>query len=85
MDEMSPGVKCPDDSGRLPAFHVEANSIPEAYYGALRAVHFGGRTLRTQYDRRNSDGSFIDPPGKDARVSIYIRDQIGRASCRERV
>ena len=30
------------EQGRLPVFHVEADSIPEAYYGALKAVHFGG-------------------------------------------
>jgi len=63
-----------EEQGRLPAFCVEAGSIPEAYYGALKAVHFGGHVLRTQYDRRDSDGNFIDPPGKDARVSIRIRD-----------
>src|SRR5512141_2163230 len=61
-------------SGELPAFLVEARSIPEAYYGALKAVHFGGRTLRTQYDRRDADGRFIDPPGKDAKVTILIRE-----------
>ncbi|MGD0580894.1 MAG: thymidylate synthase, partial [Bryobacteraceae bacterium] len=64
----------PEEQGRLPGFHVEAGSIPEAYYGALKAVHFGGHILRTQYDRRDSDGNFIDPPGKDARVTIRIRD-----------
>ena len=74
MEEMSPDVHCPEEPGRLPAFHVEAGSVPEAYYGALRAVHFGGHTLRTQYDRRNSNGTFIDAPGKDARVTIRIRD-----------
>lgn len=63
-----------EELGRLPVFHVEAGSIPEAYYGALKAVHFGGHSLRTQYDRRSSDGTFIDPPGKDARVTIRIRD-----------
>jgi len=62
------------EPGRLPVFHVEANSIPEAYYKALHAVHYGGLTLRTQYDRKDSSGNFIDPPGKDARVSIRIRD-----------
>jgi len=63
-----------DEPGRLPAFHVEAGSIPEAYYEALKVVHFQGHELRTQYDRRDNDGTFIDPPGKDARVSIRIRD-----------
>jgi hypothetical protein len=63
-----------EELGKLPVFHVDAGSIPEAYYGALKAVHFGGHTLRTQYDRRDSEGGYIDPPGKDARVSIRIRD-----------
>lgn len=60
--------------GEIPFFHIEAGSIPEAYYEALRAVHFGGIPLRTQYDRRGPDGAFLDPPGRDAKVSIFIRD-----------
>jgi hypothetical protein len=63
-----------EELGRLPVFCVEAESIPEAYYRALSVVHFGGHVLRTQYDRRDSDGNFIDPPGRDARVTIRIRD-----------
>jgi len=62
------------DPGRLPVFNVDAGSIPEAYYEALKVVHYGGATLRTQYDRKDPDGKFIDPPGKDARVTIRIRD-----------
>jgi hypothetical protein len=74
MDEIIPDNLNPEEHGRLPVFHVEAGSIPEAYYGALKAVHFGGHTMRTQYDRKDSEGNFIDPPGKDARVTIRIRD-----------
>jgi hypothetical protein len=74
MSETKPGMADSSSCGELPAFHIEARSIPEAYYDALKAVHFGGATLRTQYDRRNADGSYVDPPGKDAKVSILIRD-----------
>jgi len=74
MDETSGDSSSPQEPGRLPVFHVEAGSIPEAYYGALKAVHFGGHPLRTQYDRKSADGAFIDPPGRDARVTIRIRD-----------
>jgi len=74
MDQTNQNDPGTEELGSLPVFHVEAGSIPEAYYGALKAVHFGGHTLRTQYDRRNSDGTFLDPPGKDARVTIRIRD-----------
>ncbi|MEK7270945.1 MAG: thymidylate synthase [Planctomycetota bacterium] len=65
-------------SGDLPAFLVEARTIPEAYYEALKAVHFGGHPLRTQYDRRNADGSFLDPPGRDAKVTIRIAQPFGQ-------
>jgi len=74
MDEMGSDTSGFADEGRLPGFHVEAGSIPEAYYEALKVVHFQGHTMRTQYDRRDRDGIFIDPPGKDAKVSIRIRD-----------
>ena len=74
MDETIQDNLNPEEPGKLPAFYVETDSIPEAYYGALKAVHFGGHILRTQYDRRDSGGNFIDPPGKDARVAIRIRD-----------
>ncbi len=74
MMETNPILPDSGTSGELPAFYVEAHSIPEALYGALKAVHFGGATLRTQYDRRNMDGTFLDPPGRDAKVSILIRD-----------
>lgn len=74
MSEAAQEIHNAAEPGRLPAFHVEAESIPEAYYKALHAVHFGGATLRTQYDRKDSEGNFIDPPGRDARVSIRIRD-----------
>ncbi len=58
----------------IPVLHVKAKSIPEAYYKALEAVHNRGLSIRTQYDRKNPDGTFIDPPSKDAKVAIMIED-----------
>jgi hypothetical protein len=74
MNETKSDMSAPVAAGEIPVFCIEAGSIPEAYYQALKAVHFGGHTLRTQYDRRNPDGGFVDPPGKDAKVTIRIRD-----------
>ena len=74
MSEMTQEPIGPAAAGEIPLFQIEARSIPEAYYEALRAVHFGGHTLRTQYDRRDPDGTYIDPPGKDAKVAIRIRE-----------
>ncbi len=66
--------QCRGTQGELPFFHIEAESIPEAYYEALKAVHSGGHPMRTQYDRKGPGGEYLDPPGRDARVSIRIRD-----------
>ncbi len=58
----------------IPLLCVQAKSVPEAYYKALNAVHNYGLSIRTQYDRKNPDGTFIDPPSRDAKVAIIIEE-----------
>ncbi len=60
--------------GRIPTLHVVADSIPLAYYRAMKAVWENGITIRTEYDRKDRDGSYIDPPSRDARVLIEVTD-----------
>ena len=67
----------PSDSteqGRLPTLHVEADSIPQAHFRAVKAVWENGLEIRTEYDRKDTDGNYIDPPSRDARVLIEVRD-----------
>lgn len=63
-----------EKDGKIPTMHVKADSISSAFYKSMRSVHENGYELRTQYDRKNSDGSYMDPPGKDAKVMIEISD-----------
>jgi thymidylate synthase len=56
----------------IPTLHIVADNIPQAHYRATKAVHEKGMNIQTQYDRKNSDGSFKDPPSKDAKVLIEI-------------
>jgi hypothetical protein len=60
------------EPGRLPTLHIVADSIPQAYYQAICAVWKHGATIRTEYDRKNDAGRFIDPPSRDARVLIEV-------------
>jgi thymidylate synthase len=60
--------------GRIPTLHVVADSIPQAFYRALKAVWENGLAIRTEYDRKNSAGDYIDPPSRDARVLIEVTD-----------
>ncbi|MEK6893708.1 MAG: thymidylate synthase [Nanoarchaeota archaeon] len=58
--------------GVIPTLHISADNIPQAHYLATKAVHEHGIAIRTQYDRKNPDESFIDPPSKDAKVLIEV-------------
>lgn len=59
--------------GRIPTLHVQADSIPQAHYRAMKAVWEHGLAMRTEYDRKEN-GEYIDPPSRDARVLIEITD-----------
>ncbi|MBI4559072.1 MAG: hypothetical protein HY706_15925 [Candidatus Hydrogenedentes bacterium] len=62
------------DEGRIPSLHVVADSIPQAYFRAMTAVWKNGLAIRTEYDRKDEQGKYIDPPSRDARVLIEIKD-----------
>ena len=59
---------------RIPTLHVVGDCIPQAYFRAIKAVWENGMAMRTEYDRKNSAGAYIDPPSRDARVLIEVKD-----------
>lgn len=78
----------PHDPTGIPTIFVSATSIPSAIYTAMREVLARGARTRTQYDRRNADGSFLDPPSLDVSSAIEILDPYAqprypKASCVE--
>ena len=62
------------EAGRIPTLHIVADSIPQAYFRAMKAVWENGLAIRTEYDRKNAAGEYIDPPSRDARVLIEVKD-----------
>ena len=61
-------------SARIPTLHVVGESVPQAHFRALKAVWEQGLPIRTEYDRKDAAGNFIDPPSRDARVLIEVTD-----------
>lgn len=61
-------------TGRIPTLHIEADSIPQAHFLAMKAVWEQGLAIRTEYDRKNGAGEYLDPPSRDARVLIEVKD-----------
>jgi thymidylate synthase len=85
---MSPHLESAVDETGIATIHVSAPNIPSAIYGAMREVLAKGYRIRTQYDRKDSQGNFIDPPSLDVGSAIEILDPYGqprfpKASCVE--
>ena len=64
----------PAGNGHIPSLHVVADCIPRAHFRAMKAVWEQGLAIRTEYDRRDDAGAYIDPPSRDARVLVEIAD-----------
>jgi hypothetical protein len=62
------------ECGRIPTLHVVGDSIPQAYFRAMKAVWEHGLAIRTEYDRKDDSGNYIDPPSRDARVLVEVKD-----------
>ncbi|HUV39659.1 MAG TPA: thymidylate synthase [Planctomycetota bacterium] len=62
---------CP---GNIPLLVVRGETLPEAWELALLAVWEHGADVRTEYDRRDASGKFIDPPSRDATAVIEVVD-----------
>jgi hypothetical protein len=59
--------------GRTHTYHIKERTIPEAYYEIIKTL-LSTPDLRTEYDRKDSNGAFIDPPGKDARIMVEVEE-----------
>ncbi len=57
-----------NSTGQIPAFFIEAKSIPEAFEKTMHKVWFEGTAVKTEYDRPD------DPPSRDATVMIKVED-----------
>jgi thymidylate synthase len=70
---MPPGTQS-GAAGRIPTLHVVGRTIPEAHYRAMKAVWEHGLAIRTEYDRKDAAGKYMDPPSRDARVLIEVTE-----------
>lgn len=56
----------------IPVLHVEGKSLAEAYERALLELYDKGIRVRTQYDKQDEDGNFLEPPSIDATMNITV-------------
>jgi len=76
------------EKGVIHTLHIVAENIPLAHYRAMKQVMENGMDIRTQYDKKDSRGIFLDPASKDASVLIEVKNPFNQprypiASCCE--
>lgn len=60
--------------GNIPCLSVVGANLPEAWEKALLMLWEKGCDVRTEYDRKDARGNFIDPPSRDATMMVEVVD-----------
>ncbi len=60
------------ENGNIPVVAVSGSSLAEAWENAMIGLWLYGCDIRTQYDAKDKNGNYLDPPSKDCSILISI-------------
>jgi len=60
------------NGGNIPALVVSARTLPQAWEKAVLACWEKGVDIRTEYDRKDAAGNYIDPPSRDCTIMVEV-------------
>jgi thymidylate synthase len=70
------GVLVPAKGGNIPVLYSRGANLPEAWENALVNVWLNGCDIRTQYDEKGPDGSFLHSPSKDSTMVMVVEEPL---------
>lgn len=62
----------PAEAGNIPVVAVSGKSLATTWENAMIGLYLYGCDIRTQYDTKDEDGHYIDPPSKDCTMLMSI-------------
>lgn len=62
------------NNGVIPVLHATGRSLAQAWEQSLIELWEKGGEVRTEYDRKDANGIFIDPPSKDCRMIFTVTE-----------
>lgn len=68
--ELGPG------KGSIPVLAVTGRGLAEAWELSLLALYGYGCEIRTEYDKKDGDGRFVDPPSLDCTMRMVVEDPL---------
>lgn len=69
-------VELPAGQGRIPCLTARGKSLAEAWENSLLAVYAYGCEIRTEYDRKDAAGKYLDPPSKDCTMRLIVEEPL---------
>ena len=63
-------------SDDIPVLTARGECLAETWENSLLELHRNGKSIRTQYDRKNGSGEFIDPPSLDCTMVMVVEDPL---------
>ncbi len=66
----------PRTKGNIPVVAVAGTSLAEAWENAMIGLYAYGCEIRTQYDAKDKQGNYLDPPSKDCTMVMSIEQPI---------
>ena len=67
-------IGTPAKDGNIPVLTVSGKGLAEAWENSMLALYKHGCTIRTQYDKKDNEGNFIDPPSRDSTLTFIVED-----------
>ncbi len=64
----------PTNDGVIPVLNARGRSVAQAWENSMVELWKRGREIRTEYDRKDKDGNFIDPPSRDCTMMVVVED-----------
>ncbi|MFB0566078.1 MAG: thymidylate synthase [Candidatus Aminicenantaceae bacterium] len=62
----------PGKGGNIPVVAASGESLAETWENAMFGLYVYGCEIRTQYDAKDEEGNYIDPPSKDCSILMSI-------------
>ena len=64
----------PGTQGNIPVVAVSGKSFAETWENAMLGLYQYGCEIRTQYDQKDKNGNYIDPPSRDCTMLMSIEE-----------
>ena len=76
IEEKKIFVELSPAKGQIPVLASYGKGLAEAWENSLIALYAFGSEARTDYDKKDAEGKYLDPASKDATVRMVIEDPL---------